>query len=67
MIAEGYIMSSTIQIREDDDRRVTPSPYLPLSEEDMMKKLERSREYSKRGSVKSADDVISDMRSKYGL
>lgn len=60
-------MSSTIQIREVDDRRVTPSPYLPLSEEDMMKKLERSREYSKRGSVKSADDVISDMRSKYGL
>ena len=42
-------MSSTIQIREDDDRRVTPSPYLPLSEEDMMKKLERSREYSKTG------------------
>jgi len=32
-----------------------------------MKKLERSRDYSKRGSVKSADDVISDMRSKYGL
>ena len=48
-------------------KKVTPNPYIPMSEDEMMKKLERSREYSKNGSVKSADDVISDMRSKYGL
>ena len=48
-------------------KKVTPNPYMPMSENKKKKKLERSREYSKNGSVKSADDVISDMRSKYGL
>ena len=38
--------------------------YEPLSEEEMLAKLKMSRE---QGKFRDADDVISDMRSKYGL
>lgn len=43
------------------------SPYMPLTEEEMLKKLETAREHSQQGKCKSAADVISDMREKYGL
>lgn len=39
-------------------------PYAPMTEEEMLAKLENSK---KQGKYRDADDVISDMRSKYGL
>lgn len=97
-------MSSTIQIRVDDDlkqksdllfkelgtdtttavrmfltqavatggfpfeiKRATPNPYQPLSEDELLNRLETTRTKSKASKCKDADDVISDMRSKYGL
>jgi DNA-damage-inducible protein J len=43
------------------------NPFQPLSEEEIYAKLEASRQHSAAGRVRNADDVISDMRSKYGL
>lgn len=99
-------MSSTIQIRVDDDlkaksdslfkdlgtdtttairifltqavandgfpfeikRNVTgKNPYIPMSEEEVLSKLERSRKQSSEGKLRRADDIVSDMRIKYDL
>ena len=97
-------MSSTIQVRVDDDlrnksdslfkslgtdttsairifltqavasngfpfviRKMDINPYDALSEEEMLQKLEVSREHASQGMVRDADDVIRDMRAKYGL
>lgn len=38
-----------------------------MTEEEMLQRLEQSRESSKKGNYQNADDVISDMRGKYGL
>lgn len=43
------------------------NPYLSLSEEQMIKKLEISRQHFEQGKYRDADDVISDMRGKYGI
>ena len=48
-------------------KRVTPNPFQSLSEEEMLKRLESTRAKSKTEKCKEADDVISYMRSKYGL
>lgn len=40
------------------------NPYVPMTEEEMLAKLKKSRE---QGKYRDGDDVISDMRSKYGL
>lgn len=48
-------------------KRKSPTPYDVLSEEAFMKKLERSRKHAKQGKIKDADEMISDMRDKYGL
>lgn len=45
-------------------RQIESNPYLPLNEKELLEKLKRSREQKK---LRDADDVISDMRSKYGL
>ena len=45
-------------------RQIQSNPYLPLNEKELLEKLKRSREQKK---FRDADDVISDMRSKYGL
>ena len=97
-------MSSTIQLRVDDDlkaksddlfkalgtdtttairmfltqavavngfpfaiRKKEANPYTALSEEEMLKKLDTSRIHADEGWVRDADDVIADMRQKYGL
>lgn len=70
-------MISTILIRVEDklntkpeilfkdlDADTTTTPYTPLTEEEILAKLRKSRE---QGRFRDADDVISDMRSKYGL
>ena len=95
-------MSSTIQIRVEDDLKIksdtlfrelgtdttsairmflvqavanngfpfelkkkTVNPYVTLTEDEVLKKLETS--HAAEGMVRDADDVISDMRQKYGI
>lgn len=97
-------MSSTIQIRVDDDlklksdqlfrdlgtdtttairmfltqavanngfpfeiKRTVQNPYAALSESEIMEKLQISREHAYQGELRDADEVISDMRAKYGI
>lgn len=43
------------------------NPYKPMTEEEMLAKLERSRLQYQEGRYREADAVISDMREKYGL
>lgn len=43
------------------------NPYATMTEEQMLAKLEKSRQHSEEGKYRDADEVISDMRSKYGL
>ena len=50
-----------------DIKRISENPYLPLSEEQLLQKLELSRKHAEQGQYRNADDVISDMRAKYGL
>ena len=40
------------------------NPYAPMTEKEMLAKLEKSRE---QGEFRDADHVISDLRTKYGL
>ena len=42
-------------------------PYMPMSEEEMLAKLQVSRSHVNRGKFRDADDVVSEMRKKYGL
>lgn len=48
-------------------KKIPENPYLPLSEEQLLQKLELSRKHAEQGQYRNADDVISDMRAKYGL
>lgn len=48
-------------------KRVKTNPYGAMTEEEMLKKLEISRTHAKQGLVRDADEVISDMKGKYGL
>jgi DNA-damage-inducible protein J len=43
------------------------SIFRQLSEEELYAKLEASRLHATEGRVRNADDVVSDMRAKYGL
>jgi DNA-damage-inducible protein J len=43
------------------------NPFQPLSEEELYAKLETSRSHAAEGKVRNADDVIADMRTRYGL
>lgn len=45
----------------------TMVPYVTLAENDVLKRLEASRQCAAEGKVRYADDVISDMRQKYGI
>ena len=61
-------MSSTIQLRvEDESKKKTQNPYTSLSEDEILRQLEVSRSHASEGKYRDADDVISDMREKYGL
>jgi len=39
----------------------------PLTEPEFLEKLERSRQHVSEGKFRNADDMVSDMRAKYGL
>lgn len=43
------------------------APYMPLTEEQLYGKLAKSRKAAAEGNVRDADDVIADLRTKYGL
>lgn len=42
-------------------------PYMPLSEEQIYAKLAKSRKSAEKGNVRDADDVIADLKTKYGF
>ena len=48
-------------------RKTTADPYVTLTENEILKKLEVSRAHANEGHVRNADDVVTDMRNKYGL
>lgn len=48
-------------------KKTVQNPYLAMSEEELLRKLEVSREHAAQGKYRDADDVISDMRAKYGI
>ncbi|MCR5083526.1 MAG: type II toxin-antitoxin system RelB/DinJ family antitoxin [Parasporobacterium sp.] len=48
-------------------KRPMDNPFVALSEDELMKKLETSRKHAKKGKVKEADEFIEEMRAKYDL
>ncbi len=50
-----------------DIRMETKNPYAPMNEEELLRKLETSKKHADQGYIRDADDMIKDMRNKYGL
>lgn len=48
-------------------KKTTVNPYVALTEDEILGKLERSRAHAAQGMYKEAEDVVRDMRAKYGL
>jgi DNA-damage-inducible protein J len=48
-------------------KRVSPNPYVSLSESEMLEKLEKSREHASKGMIKEASEVSRNIRDRYGL
>ncbi len=48
-------------------RKNTADPYVTLTEDEILRKLEVSRVHANEGRFRDADDVVTDMRDKYGL
>ena len=48
-------------------KRVSTNPYVALSENELLEKLEHSRKHATQGMYRDADEVVCDMRAKYGL
>ena len=48
-------------------KKKTANPYVAMSETEVLQKLEVSRQHANDGSIKDANEVISDMRQKYGI
>lgn len=62
--AENKLNTKPEILFKDLDADTAKAQYAPLTEEEVLAKLKKSRE---QGMFRDADDVISDMRSKYGL
>ena len=60
--SEVLNMASTIQVRVEDELKSKSDA--PMTEAEMLAKLEKSRE---QGMFRDVDLVVSDMRLKYGL
>ena len=43
------------------------NPFTAMTEGELLMKLEKSRENANNGKVRDADDVIHDMRTRYGI
>ncbi len=48
-------------------KRPADNPYAVMSEEEILLKLEKSRLHASQGKYRDADEVVSDMRTKYEL
>jgi len=48
-------------------KKASTNPYTAMSEDEILQKLEKSRQHADQGMYRDADDVIADMRGKYGL
>lgn len=48
-------------------KKITIDPYMTFAEDEVLKRLETSRQHAAEGKVRDADDVISDMKQKYGI
>ncbi len=48
-------------------KRTPAYPYTAMSEEEVLQKLETSRLHANQGLYRDADEVIADLRVKYGL
>ena len=48
-------------------KKAVQNPYVALSENEILQKLEISRKHAEQGKYRDADHVISDMRGKYGI
>ena len=42
-------------------------PYITMTEKEILRKLEKSRTHANDGGVRDADDVIRNMRDKFGV
>ena len=62
--AENKLNTKPEILFKDLDADTTTTPYAPTTEKEILAKLKKSRE---QGTFREADDVISDMRTKYGL
>ncbi len=67
-------MARTIPLRIDENngfpfeiKKKTANPYVTLTEDEFMTKLEASRKHAEQGLLRDADEVVSDMRKKYLL
>ena len=64
---EVRIMTDIDSRAEDKLKNEVKNPYTAISEDELEKKLKKSRESSKEGNYRSADSMIADMRERYGL
>ena len=48
-------------------KKVPRNPYVGLNEEELLRKLETARSHADQGMLLSADDMIAELRGKYGL
>ena len=48
-------------------KKVSANPYKALIEDELLEKLERSRQQAASGMFRDADEIVRDMRAKYGL
>ena len=48
-------------------KKITIDPYMTFAEDEVLKRLKASRQHAAEGKVRDADDVISDMKQKYGI
>lgn len=68
-------MTTTVQATTDSDLTKFPlestsstkSPYTRLTEQELLAKLEKSRQHAAREMYKNATDVSGEIRAKYGL
>ncbi len=45
----------------------SPNPFAAMSEDELLSKLEQARQNAEAGHFREAKDVVTDMRSKYGI
>ena len=48
-------------------KRTVPEPHLSMTEEEMLQRLQQSRESARKGNYRDAETIVSDIRGKYGL